>query len=103
MVGKAGEVVGKVEEPAVDAKAVEVDKVEEPGVDAKVVEGRIADIGPDLRIGPSLAPRDRSRSKSLSKSADRKDKKAGGVLQKLRNSCHKGYSWNQKGRKSCKS
>ena len=45
--------------------------------------------GPDLRIGPSLAPRDRSRSRSRSKSADRKDKKAGGVLQKLRNSCHK--------------
>ena len=28
----------KVEEPAVDAKAVEVDKVEEPGVDAKALE-----------------------------------------------------------------
>ena len=42
--------------------------------------------GPDLRIGPSLAPRDRSRSKSRSKSADRKDKKAGG----------------DKGRKSCR-
>ena len=109
VVEKAEEVVDKVEEPAVDAKAVEVvDKVEEPGVDAKVVEGRIADLGPDLarsqllekirrleetkegpdlRIGPSLAPRDRSRSKSRSKSADRKDKKAGG----------------DKGRKSCRS
>ena len=38
VVRKAGEVVGKVEEPAVDAKAVEVDKVEEPGVDAKALE-----------------------------------------------------------------
>ena len=38
VVGRAGEVVDKVEEPAVDARAVEVDKVEEPGVDAKALE-----------------------------------------------------------------
>jgi hypothetical protein len=73
VIERVDEVVEEVEGTVVESKAVEViDKVEEPGVDAKVVEGpdlarsqllekirRLEETkeGPDLRIGPSLAPR----------------------------------------------
>ena len=69
---------------AVLEAAEEVDEVvvEEPGVESPVEAIRDKAAGRDEAV---------------------LDKKAGGVLQKLRNSCHKGYSWNQKGRKSCKS
>ena len=86
-VGEAVEVIDKVEEPGVDAKVVEGPDLARSQLLEKIRRLEETKEGPDLRIGPSLAPRDRSRSKSRSKSADRKDKKAGG----------------DKGRKSCRS